>query len=101
MRIMIPCYRWGNRPGGRGSWEPQSFLYTTGRAKLDPWSQGLTTWSGPFPSFSLGGADAGGYFAVRFLHLGEDDPSSILGSWEIGGKQSLGGSPARLVSGGG
>lgn len=29
--------------------------YTIGRAKLDPWSQGLTTWFGPLPSsFSLG-----------------------------------------------
>lgn len=61
------------------------------QSQARPLSQGLTTWSGPFPSFSLGGADAGGYFAVRFLHLGEDDPSSILGSWEIGGKQPLGG----------
>lgn len=29
--------------------------YTIGRAKLDPWSKGLTTWFGPLPSsFSLG-----------------------------------------------
>lgn len=40
--------------------------------------------------FFLLGADVGGYFTVRFLHLGEEDPLSVLGSWEIGGKQPVG-----------
>lgn len=73
---------------GEGIGSPQSLNYTIGRAKLDPWSQGLTTWFGPLGV--LLGADVGGYFTVRFLNLGEEDPPSVLGSWEIGGKQLVG-----------